>query len=51
MTNNSYLCIKGIIRKLWHEGMFKARGTNLKDSNKYFVFFKGNQLKVVFMQI
>jgi hypothetical protein len=26
-TNNSYLCIKGIIRRLWHEGMFKARGT------------------------
>jgi hypothetical protein len=25
--NNSYLCIKGIIRRLWHEGMFKARGT------------------------
>jgi hypothetical protein len=24
---NSYLCIKGIIRRLWHEGMFKARGT------------------------
>jgi hypothetical protein len=23
---NSYLCIKGIIRRLWHEGMFKARG-------------------------
>jgi hypothetical protein len=21
-----YLCIKGIIRRLWHEGMFKARG-------------------------
>jgi hypothetical protein len=21
---NSYLCIKGIIRRLWHEGMFKA---------------------------
>jgi hypothetical protein len=24
---NSYLCIKGIVRSLWHEGMFKARGT------------------------
>jgi hypothetical protein len=22
----SYLCIKGIIRRLWHEGLFKARG-------------------------
>jgi hypothetical protein len=22
-----YLCIKGIMRRLWHDGMFKARGT------------------------
>jgi hypothetical protein len=27
VSNNSYLCIKGIIRRLWHEGMFRARGT------------------------
>jgi hypothetical protein len=26
-VNYSYLCIKGIIRRLWHEGIFKARGT------------------------
>jgi hypothetical protein len=26
-NNDSYLCIKGLIRRLWHEGMFKARGT------------------------
>jgi hypothetical protein len=27
IMSNSYLCIKGIIRRIWHAGIFKARGT------------------------
>jgi hypothetical protein len=70
---NSYLCIKGIIRRM---GMFKARGTRAfkfpraiidnyargtynvlfyfiisKRFKQIFIFLKGNQLKVVSMQI